>query len=174
VDDEHGGAADNRMQPAAPAMTPRRRGRVVVYLLSTLAVVVGAVLLVVGVRASDHAESSRDRAAVARRQRTAVLARTRLAERDVDSPISDAERVAKSVTTIVSSADAVIVESADTNRQLGQAVALVNRGQRAQANAIYDGEAAASVQKLQDGLAQARAALAAAQAATTDLEHGSP
>jgi hypothetical protein len=145
-----------------------------VYALSAIAVVAGAALVVVGVRASGHADTTRDRAAALRRQRTALIAQTRAAERDVDSPISDAERVAKSVSTIVSSADAVIVESAETNRLLGQAVGLVNSGRRAQADDIYANGAAASVRRLQDGLSQANAALAAAQTATTNLAGAKP
>jgi len=173
VDDEHRGSTDGRPS-SAPTPRPRRRGRLAVYVLSAAAVVAGAVLVVVGVGASHHAETTRERAAALRRERTALIARTRVAERDVDSPISDAERVAKSVTTIVSSADAVIVESAETNRLLGQAVALVNSGRRAQADAIYTGAAAASVRRLQDGLAQANTALATAQTATTDLAAAKP
>lgn len=174
MDDAHGGSTADQLDESAPAVRPRRRGRIVVYAISAIAVAAAAVLVVVGVRASGRADTTRDRAASLRRQRTALIARTHLAERDVDAPISDAERVARSVTTIVSSADAVIVESAETNRLLGQAVALVNSGRRAQADAIYAGAAAASVRRLQDGFAQANAALASAQTATSDLAGGKP
>jgi hypothetical protein len=156
---------------------PSRRGRstrLLVVAFIVIAVIAGLVLLVAGSRASDRASTTRDRVAVLRRERRALVARTAAAERDVDSPIGDAERVAKSVTTIVSASDTVIKESAATNQVLSQAVRLANRGRRDAANQIYEGQAADSVRSLQAALARAEAALAAAQQSTAALSAEKP
>ena len=92
----------------------------------------------------------------------------------MDAPINDAERVAKSVTTIVEASDTVLTQSTETNGLLDQAVRLANNGRRGAANELLTGEAAASVRRLNDTLTQAQAALAAAQRSAIDLDAGTP
>jgi hypothetical protein len=132
---------------------------------------VGIALLIDGIAAFGRADDARDRTAQLRRQRRAVIARTESAEAVTDAPISGAERVANSVGTVVEATDQVIVESGTTNQFLSQAVRLANDGDRVAANRIYEGDAAASVQRLRDALTRAEAALAAAEQASTDLDH---
>jgi hypothetical protein len=130
----------------------------------------GVALLLDGKAAADRAEASRDRAADLERQRRALIARTGAAESITDAPISRAERVANSVGTVVEATDAVIVESGATNQHLSTAVRLANAGDRAGADRIYGGEAAASVRRLQEALTRADAALRAAQQASAELD----
>ncbi len=149
------------------------RGRLVVA-LSVLAAVVGVALLIAGVTAFGRADDARTRAAAVRRERLVLEARTARAERNIDAPISEAERVAKSVTTIVEASDKVITESATTNEVLDRAVRLSNSGRRAAANELIAGEGATSVQGLRDSLARAQGAVAAAELATRNLGAGTP
>ena len=85
-----------------------------------------------------------------------------------------AERVAKSVTTIVEASERVIVQSTETNEVLDRAVGLANNGNRGAAGELLSGDAAASVERLRATLAEAQAALAAAQLAAGELEAGAP
>jgi hypothetical protein len=156
---------------------PRRRARrtrAFVIALSALAAAGGIALLIVGLLAFGRADDTRARAATLREERRALEARTAAAERDVDAPINDAERVAKSVTTIVEASDTVITQSTETNTVLDRAVRLANNGRRDAANQVLAGEASASVQRLKDTLARAQAALAAAQLAAIDLDTATP
>jgi hypothetical protein len=142
--------------------------------LSALGVVGGIALLIVGLLAFGRADDARAQAAKLGQDRRALEARTATAERDVDAPINDAERVAKSVTTIVEASDTVLTQSTETNGLLDQAVRLANNGRRGAADEILSGEAAASVRRLNDTLTEAQAALAAAQLAAIDLDTGTP
>lgn len=165
-------------EPEAEETTPpsRRARRTPAFVigLSALAALGGIALLIVGVLAFGRADDTRARAAALHQERRVLEARTATAERDVDAPINDAERVAKSVTTIIEASDTVITQSAETNSRLDQAVRLANNGRPAAANEVLAGEAAASVQRLKDTLTRAQAALAAAQLAAIDLDTGAP
>jgi hypothetical protein len=131
-------------------------------------------LLIVGVLAFGQADDARETTADLRRTRAVLETQTAAAEQAADAPIGGAERVANSVATIVEVSGTVILESATTNRLLGEAVGLANRGNRAAGNRIYEGEAAASVRRLNEDLARARASLAAAQQAANELNAGAP
>jgi hypothetical protein len=131
---------------------------------------VGVALLLQGRESFERAGEARDRADAYRRQRRALIARTEEAEQVTDAPISGAERVANSVGTVVEATDAVIIESGATNQLLSDAVQRANAGDRSGADRIYDGDAAASVQRLQDSLTRAEDALRAAEQASADLD----
>jgi hypothetical protein len=151
-------------EPEEDEETRPRRGRVaVVAALILLVAAVGIALLVVGLQDLGRADDARDRAAQLRRQRAALVARTDAAEKVTDEPIGGAERVANSVASVVEASDGVIVESAATNQLLSQAVRLANSGRRDEANSLYDGDAAASVRRLEAALARAQTAHDAAQ-----------
>jgi hypothetical protein len=154
---------------APPRSRPRWRGALATAVILAVAAV-GIALLGDGIAAFGRADDARDRTAELRRHRRVVIARTDAAERVTDAPISGAERVANSVGTVVEATDKVIVESGTTNQFLSQAVRLANDGNRGAANRIYEGDASASVQRLQEALTRAEAALAAAEQASTDLD----
>jgi hypothetical protein len=158
----------------APSESPEGRrsrvGTVVGALLLVAVAAVGVALLMGGFRSLSDADTTRARVDELRRERRALIERTEAAEQVTDAPIGGAERVANSVASVVEATDAVIVESGATNQLLSQAVRQANAGNRAAANRIYDGEAAASVRRLQEALARADSALAAAQQAATDLD----
>ena len=158
---------------AAPPRRPRHASRFVIG-LSAVAAAGGMALLIVGVLAFGRADDARAQATKLNRDRRALEARTATAERDVDAPINDAERVAKSVTTIVEASDTVLTQSTETNGLLDQAVRLANTGRRGEANALLTGAAAASVRRLNDTLTRARAALTAAQLAALNLDTKAP
>lgn len=162
---------------ARVAPEPEGRSRVgtrVIIGLSALGAAGGIALLIVGMLAFGRADDARAQATKLNRDRRALETRTATAERDVDAPINDAERVAKSVTTIVEASDTVLTQSTETNGLLDQAVRLANGGRRGEANALLTGEAAASVQRLNDTLTKARAALTAAQLAAINLDTRAP
>jgi hypothetical protein len=150
---------------------PRRRWPAVLAAVLVVAVAaLGVALLLQGRESFDRASESRDRADAYRRHRRTLIARTEQAEQVTDAPISGAERVANSVGTVVEATDAVIIESGATNQLLSDAVQRANAGDRGGADRIYDGEAAASVRRLQESLTRAQAALRAAEQAAADLD----
>jgi hypothetical protein len=156
---------------------PKSRSRVaagLVIALSVLAVAGGIALLVIGVRAHGNADDAKAQTRALHRERVALEARTVRAAKDVDVPINDAERVAKSVTTIVEASERVIIQSTETNEVLDRAVGLANTGDREAAGELLSGDAAASVERLRATLAEAQAALAAAQVAAAELEAAAP
>jgi hypothetical protein len=161
-------------RPAPPQSPEAKRGRrvgtTVAALLLVAVAAVGVALLVGGLRSLSDADKTRARVAELRRERHELIQRTGAAEAVTDAPIGGAERVANSVASVVEATDAVILESGDTNQLLSQAVRQANAGDRTAANRIYDGEAAESVRRLQEALARADSALAAAQQAAADLE----
>ncbi len=157
---------------AARAPRRSRLATRIVIGLSVLAAVAGIALLVVGILAFNQADDTRAQTAKLHTQRRAIEARTARAERDVDAPINDAERVAKSVTTIVEASASVITQSTETNSVLDRAVQLANNGRRAESSQLLAGEGASSVQRLNSTLARAQDALAAAQLAAANLAAG--
>jgi hypothetical protein len=170
IDESHTPAASE-----TPLLTPSRRSRSgprIAIGFSVLAALAGVALLVVGMVAFGRADDTRAQTAKLRTQRRTLEARTARAERDVDAPINDAERVAKSVTTIVEASASVITQSTETNDVLDRAVGLANSGRRAESSQLLAGEGASSVQQLNDTLARAQAALAAAQQAAANLAAG--
>jgi len=135
---------------------------------------IGIALLVVGMLAFGTAADARDRADALDRGRRAVVARTRVAEAEADAPIGRTEKVTSSVADILEAGDSVAEKSAATSSILERAVILANEGNLGAARGLYSGEAAASVRELNDELAKARAALAAAQLAVAELTGPTP
>lgn len=164
---------DAEQEATAPPRCVRHTSRFVIG-LSAVGAAGGIALLIVGLLAFSRADDARAQATKLSRERRALEARTAMAERDVDVPINDAERVAKSVTTIVEASDTVLTRSTETNGLLDQAVRLANNGRRGAANALLTGETAASVRRLNDTLTRARAALTAAQLAAINLDTRAP
>jgi hypothetical protein len=154
----------------SPEAKRSRAGTIVAALLLVAVAAVGIALLVGGLRSLSDADTTRARVDELRRERRALIQRTEAAEQVTDAPIGGAERVANSVASVVEATDAVILESGDTNQLLSQAVRQANAGNRSAANRIYEGEAAASVRRLQEALARADAALTTAQQAASDLD----
>lgn len=164
--------AEQETTTAPPPRVRHTTGFVIALIV--LAAAGGIALLIVGLVAFGRADDARAQVTRLDRDRRSLEVRTATAERDVDAPINDAERVAKSVTTIVEASDTVLTQSTETNGLLDQAVRLANNGRRGAANEILTGEAAASVRRLNDTLTQAQAALTAAQLAAIKLDTGTP
>ena len=141
----------------------------VLWAVAAVLAVAGITLLVTGMARFGDATNTRDRADRARRDAVGAAARTEAIERGANSPISQAETVASSVSDIVEAGDTLITHSASTSDVLSRAVGLANDGNVDAARGIYRGEAAASVRGLEAELATARAALATAQQAVAEL-----
>jgi hypothetical protein len=158
-----------------PVPPPRSKAGVRLAMVGIgLAAIAGVVLLVLGLQAFSEASDTRDETASLQRARQAVVDRTLVAEGEGDAPIGGAERVASSVGTIAELSITVITESATTNGLLADAVGFTNNGDTGAANRIYEGAAAESVQRLNESLAEAAAALATAQQAATELNASTP
>jgi hypothetical protein len=150
------------------------RAGAILWIVAAVVAIAGAVLLVVGLGKLSDASSTRDDAARLRREARAATVRTERIERGADSPITQAEAVASSVSAIVDAGDTVVQQSASTSDVLGRAVDLANDGNLSAARNLYGGEAATSVRDLEAELARARAALAAAQQAVAELVGPNP
>ena len=155
-------------------MAGSRSRTVLVLVAAGVVAAIGVALLVVGMGAVRSASDARERADALDRDRRSVVARTRAVETEADAPISRTERVTSSVSDILEAGDSVAEKSAATSSVLEQAVILANDGNLGAAREIYAGEAATSVRELNDELAKARAALAAAQQAVAELNGPMP
>jgi hypothetical protein len=159
---------------AAPP--PRHRGgRFLRWLATGLAGVtatVGAAALVTARRADDRAAASRDRTVQLRSRQRRVERATETANHAADGPIGVAERVIASVSRIGAASGTVLTEAASVDDVLGRAVELANNGNRSGAAALYDGEGADAVGRLERVLTAARVLLVAAQQASAELGAG--
>jgi hypothetical protein len=153
-----------------PGAAPGRARAVTIAVLLLVVAGAGIALLVLGLQDLEQAEDARASAERVRQHRAALVVRTRAAEDVTDAPISGAERVANSVGSVVEATDGVIVESGAANQLLSEAVRLANSGRREEASDLYEGEAAASVRRLEEALARAQAALTAAQQSSAALD----
>lgn len=165
--------------PAARSSDRRRRHRRPGKILRPVAFVLAVVTAGIGVAAVVAAAKADDRSADTR-QRTASLQRQRHrneraideANHGADGPIGIAERVVTSVSSIGSASGDVLGQASGVDDILGRAVDLANSGNFSGAGALYDGEAAEAINRLESLMAEARVLLAAAQQSSAELRAG--
>ncbi|MGZ4689675.1 MAG: hypothetical protein ACXVKA_00490 [Acidimicrobiia bacterium] len=144
------------------------------WVAAGLGAIIGVALLIIGVSAFADASDTRARADEQRRERPALVAETRAEEREGDAPIGRAEKVTTAVSASVEAADSVGSKSQETTDLLSRAVRIANDGNLNGARDLYAGEGATSVRQLDDELARAQAAIAAARQAVADLHERAP